>query len=131
MPKKAKRAERLVEAMRKLHRVEELKKIELQRQMSELRHNEEDILARLNLDEALESMMIQTSARYLRTLAREAEQISHSQERQDAKLLDQAGKLRRAEKLRDKLAERRARLENEKHLSEVIERYGGKGTSLP
>jgi hypothetical protein len=132
MPKKAKRAERLVEAMRKLHRVEELKKIELQRQMSELRRNEEDILARLNLDEALEAMMMQTSARYLRTLAREAEKVSHSQERQDARLLDQAGKLKRAEKLRDKLAERRARVENEKHLNEVIERYGGKGgTSLP
>jgi hypothetical protein len=132
MPRNAKRAERLVDAMRKLHRVEELKKIELQRQMSELRRNEEDILARINLDEAFEAMMMQTSARYLRSLAREAEKVSQSQERQSARLLDQAGKLRRAEKLRDKIAEHRARQENDKHLNEVIERYGGKGsTSLP
>jgi hypothetical protein len=68
MPRQAKRAERLVEALTKLHRMEELKKIELQRQLSELKRSQEDIIVGLNSDAGLQSAFMDTSSRYLRTL---------------------------------------------------------------
>ncbi len=132
MAKNAQRAERLVRALAKLHRLEELKKIELQRQLSELRRSEEAIIDTLNSDGVLQGMLMDTTARFLRSLAREAERVSEAQRHQSNKLLDRAGKLRRAEKLRDRLSEGRQKAESEKHLSDVIERYAGQGrASLP
>jgi hypothetical protein len=131
MARKANRSERLVAAMKKLHRVEELKKIELQNQLGELKRSEEDIIASLNRDDAIHGLFIDTSSRFLRSLARQAERVSQAKEQQSRTLLDRAGKLRRAEKLRDKVSRRTEHTESEKHLNEVIERYGGKKTSLP
>jgi hypothetical protein len=127
MPRDAKRAERLVAALRKLHRVEELKKIELQRQLSELRRSEEEVITGLNREDALHGMFMDTSTRYLRSLARQAERVSQSHQHQSRRLLDRAGKLRRAEKLRDRLSQQNVRTEGQKQLSDVIERYAGKG----
>jgi hypothetical protein len=131
MARDPKRAERLVSALKKLHRVEELKKIELERQLREIRRSEEDIIMGLNHDDALHGVFIDTTTRFLRSLARQAEKVSQSQQHQSRRLLDRAGKLRRAEKLRDKISQQKLHAEGEKHLAEVIERYGGKGTSLP
>jgi hypothetical protein len=132
MPKQAKRAERLVAAFRKLHRVEEMKKIALQRQLNELQRSQEDILIGLNREDALQGVFLQTSTRYLRKLAREAERVSQSHLQQSRRLLDRAGKLRRAEKMRDELSQLKERAEGTKQLTEVLERYGGKGdASLP
>jgi len=131
MARKANRSERLVDAMKKLHRMEELKKIELQNQLGELKRSEEDIIASLNRDDAIHGLFIDTSSRFLRSLARQAERVSQAKEQQSRTLLDRAGKLRRAEKLRDKVSRRAQHSESEKHLNDVIERYGGKKTSLP
>jgi hypothetical protein len=132
MPKQAKRAQRLVTALKKLHRVEEMKKIMLQRQLNELQRSQEDIITGLNRDGALQSVYMETSSRYLRTLARQAERVSQSYQHQSRRLLDRAGKLRRAEKLHSEISQRSETREGEKQLAEVIERYGGKGdASLP
>jgi hypothetical protein len=77
----------------------------------------------------MHGLFIDTSSRFLRSLAREAERVSQAKEQQSRKLLDRAGKLRRAEKLRDKVSQKTRHTESEKHLAEVIERYGGKNTS--
>lgn len=131
MARDTKRAERLVAAMKKLHRVEELKKIELERQLREIRRSEEDIIMGLSRDDAVHGLFIDTTTRFLRTLARQAEKVSQTQQHQSRRLLDRAGKLRRAEKLRDKATRAKQHADSEKHLAEVIERYGGKGTSSP
>lgn len=132
MPRDAKRAERLVDALRKLHRMEELKKIELERQMGELRQSEEDIIARLGLDTALDGTMARTAPRFLRSLAREAERVSQARADQARLLLERAGKLRQAEKLRDQIVEDKTRQDTAKHLAEVIEAHlGRRNASLP
>jgi hypothetical protein len=132
MTKKMHKAERLVAAMTKLHRMEELKKIELQRQLGELRQSEVDIITGLNSEDGLRGMFMDTSTRFLRSLAREAQRVSEAHQRQSKKLLERAGKLRRAEKLRDAVRRGRLQGEGQKHLAEVIERYAGKrSASLP
>ena len=132
MAKSTKRAERLVTALGKLHRLEELKKIELQRQLDALRQSEADVIHVLNRDNTLQGAFMDTTSRFLRSLAREAERVSQAQQQQSQALQEQAGKLRRAEKLRDRISQRNLRLEDQKQLADIIERYGGKRpASLP
>jgi hypothetical protein len=131
MAKNTKRAERLVSALAKLHRLEELKKIELQRQLDALRQSEADVIQVLNRDNALQGLFMDTTSRFLRSLAREAERVSEAQHHQSQTLFERASKLRRAQKLRDRISQHNLQLEDEKQLNDVIERYGVKGTSLP
>jgi hypothetical protein len=132
MPKSTQRAGRVLTVMKKLHRIEELKKTELQRQLNELRRSEEDILNTLDREDAIHGLFLDNSTRFLRSLANEADRVSQAQQRQSEKILERAGKVKQAEKLHDTLNKRRQRVENDKHLADVVERYGGKrGASLP
>jgi hypothetical protein len=132
MPKSAQRAGRIVTVMKKLHRMEELRKTELQRKLDELRRSEEDILNALDREDAIHGLFMDNSTRFLRSLANEADRVSQAQQQQSKKLLERAGKVKQAEKLHETLSKQRLRVENDKQLSDVVERYGGKGrASLP
>ena len=126
------KAARIVAVMKKLHRLEELHKIELQRQLSVLRQSEEDIISNLNREDVLHGLVLDTSTRFLRSLAQEAERVSQAQRKHSKRLRERAGKVRQAEKLHDTISRRTTHAEDEKHLTEVIELYVGKrGASLP
>jgi|EndMetStandDraft_9_1072997.scaffolds.fasta_scaffold01699_7 hypothetical protein len=132
MPKNMQKAARIVAVMKKLHRLEELHKIELQRQLSVLRQSEEDIISSLNREDVLHGLVLDTSTRFLRSLAQEAERVSQAQRKHSKRLRERAGKVRQAEKLHDTISRRTTHAEDEKHLTEVIELYVGKrGASLP
>ncbi len=132
MAKKMDKTARIVAVMKKLHRMEELQKIELQRQLNALRQSEQDIISKLAEDDVLHGLVLDTSTRFLRSLAREAEKVSQAQQKQSKRLRERAGKVRQAEKLHDTFSRRKMTAENEKHLNEVIELYAGKrGASLP
>jgi hypothetical protein len=132
MPKSAQKAARIVAVMKKLHRLEELHKIELQRQLTLLRQSEEEIIGNLNQEDLPHPLMLDTSSRFLRTLAHEAGRVSQAQQKHSKKLRERAGKLRQAEKRHETVSRRTNQAKDEKHLNEVIELYAGKrGTSLP
>jgi flagellar hook-basal body complex protein FliE len=132
MAKNTQKTARIVAVMKKLHRLEEMHKIELQRQLNELRRSEEDIIGNLNREDILHGLVLDTSHRFLRTLGQAAERVSQAQQQHSKKLQERAGKVRQAEKLHDTVSRRTSHAENEKHLTEVIERYAGKrGASLP
>ena len=132
MPKNTDKTARIVTVMKKLHRLEELHKIDLQRQLNMLRQSEEDIISNLNRENEPHGLMLNTSTRFLRTLAREAERVSKAQQRHSKTLRERAGKVRQAERLHSTVSRRVNHAEHEKHLNEVIELYAGKrGASLP
>lgn len=132
MPKSTQRAGRVLTVMKKLHRIEELKKTELQRQLNELRRSEEDILKTLDREDAIHGLFLDNSTRFLRSLANEADRVSQAQHQQSRKILERAGKVKQAEKLHDTLNKRQQRAESDKHLADVVELYGGKRrASLP
>jgi hypothetical protein len=132
MPKNTDKTARIVTVMKKLHRLEELHKIELQRQLNVLRQSEEDIIGNLNRESQPHRLMLDTSTRFLRTLAQEADRVSQAQRRHSKTLRERAGKVRQAERLHDTVSRRISHAEHEKHLNEVIELYAGKhGASLP
>ena len=132
MPKNTEKTARIVAVMKKLHRLEELHKIELQRQLNVLRQSEADIIGNLNREDEPHRLMLDTSTRFLRTLAQEAERVSQAQQKHSKTLRERAGKVRQAERLHNTLSRRVSHAEHEKHLNEVIELYAGKrGASLP
>ena len=132
MPKDMQKTARIVAVMKKLHRLEELHKIELEGRLTALRQSEADIIGNLNREDALHGLVLDTSIRFLRSLAQEAERVSQAQRVHSKTLRERAGKLRQAEKLHDTVSRRTTHAEQERHLNEVIERYAGKrGASLP
>ena len=125
MEKRAKKARRLLGVLTKLHKIEEQKKLELQLRHDELERSQVEVIDALNEDDALHGMFIDTTAKFLRSLARELQRVAEAQELQMHKLRVQATKVKTAERLTDSLDQIVARRGGEKELQDVIERYTG------
>jgi hypothetical protein len=132
MEDRAKKARRLLNVVQQLHKIEERKKLELQRRYDELERSQHEIINALNTDDALHGMFIDTTARFLKSLAQEAQRVDQAREVQTQKLREQATKVKSAERLKESLEQIAARRGGAKELEEVIERYTGRrGASLP
>jgi len=132
MEKRIERARRLLKVLEQLHRIEEQKKIELERRHAELERSQEDVIDALNTDDALHGMFIDNSVRRLRSLALEARRVGEAHNAQAQRLLDRAAKLKTAERLKTTLEQDTGRIRKENELREVIDRYVGRNsTSLP
>lgn len=132
MDPRLKRVKRLVDVLSQLHRIEERKRIELQRRYDELQRSQQDIIRTLNKDDALHGLFIDTTARFLKTLAMEAQRVAEAREVQSRRLLDRAAKVKTAERLNAVLSKNAAHARKESELLDIIERYVGHGNaSLP
>jgi hypothetical protein len=132
MENRAKKARRLLNVLEQLHQIEERKKLELQRRHDELERSQLEIINALNADDALHGMFIDTTAKFLKSLAHEAQRVAEARELQSEKLRERATKMKTAERLKDSLEQIAARRGGEKELQDVIERYTGRrGASLP
>lgn len=132
MENRAKKARRLLNVLEQLHQIEERKKLELQRRHDELERSQVEIINALNADDALHGMFIDTTAKFLKSLAHEAQRVAEARELQSEKLRERATKMKTAERLKDSLEQIVARRGGEKELQDVIERYTGRrGASLP
>lgn len=120
---RARRAGRLLDVLKQLHRIEEHRKIELERQLTELEDSTREVIHSLNTDDALHGLFVDTTARYLRSLARDAQQVARAHEAQSQKLLENATKVRQAERLKETLDENQRRAENEAQLLDIIEQH--------
>ena len=132
MENRVKKARRLLNVLEQLHQIEERKKQELQRRFTELERSQEEIINALNADDALHGLFVDTTAKFLKSLAQEAQRVSEARELQTEKLRERATKVKTAERLKDNLEQIEARRGGERELQDVIERYTGrKGASLP
>jgi hypothetical protein len=132
MENRAKKARRLLNVLEQLHKIEERKKLELQRRYDELERSQEEVINALNTDDALHGLFVDTTAKFLKSLAMEAQRVSEARELQTEKLRERATKMKTAERLKDNLEQVAARQGGEKELHDVIERYTGRrGASLP
>ena len=132
MENRAKKVRRLLNVLEQLHRIEERKKLELQRRHDELEHSQREVISALNADDALHGMFVDTTAKFLKSLTQEARRVAEARELQSEKLREQATKMKTAERLKDSLEQIVARRGGEKELQDAIERYTGRrGASLP
>ena len=132
MENRAKKARRLLNVLEQLHQIEERKKLELQRRYDELERSQIEVIGALNADDALHGLFVDTTAKFLKSLAQEAQRVAQARELQSEKLRERATKMKTAERLKDSLEQIEARRGGEKELQDVIERYTGRrGASLP
>ena len=104
----------------------------MQRRFTELERSQEEIINALNADDALHGLFVDTTAKFLKSLAQEAQRVSEARELQTEKLRERATKMKTAERLKVNLEQIEARRGGERELQDVIERYTGrKGASLP
>jgi hypothetical protein len=132
MENRAKKARRLLNVLEQLHQIEERKKLELQRRYDELERSQIEVIGALNADDALHGLFVDTTAKFLKSLAQEAQRVAQARQLQSEKLRERATKVKTAERLKDSLEQIEARRGGEKELQDVIERYTGRrGASLP
>lgn len=132
MQDRTKKVRRLLNVLEQLHQIEERKKLELQRRYDELERSQIEVIGALNTDDALHGMFIDTTAKFLKSLAQESQRVAEAKEVQSEKLRERATKVKTAERLKDSLEQIEARRGGEKELQDVIERYTGRrGASLP
>jgi hypothetical protein len=132
MEKRAEKAHRLLSVLHQLQQIEERKKHELQRRYDELQRSQLEVIHALNRDDALHGLFVDNTARFLKNLAQEAQQVAEARDRQSKKLLERATKVKTAERLTGVLDTAVARRSGQKELQDIIERYTGRrGASLP
>lgn len=132
MQSRAKRTRRLLDVLRQLHALEEQKKRELERRYQQLEQSQREAILALDTDDALHGLFVDSTARFLKSLAREAERVAAAHSIQSQRLLDRASKMKTAERLNDMLDRHLAQTRAERELNETIERYAGpRVASLP
>lgn len=123
---------RLLAVQREMQRLEEVRVAGLSRQQAELAAEQEELVAALNADEALQGLFIGAMARRLKSLNEAEMRIEKELEQRRAVLRVQAGRTKYAERKAVASEEQDARARAQKELLEVIERAVRPGdASLP
>jgi hypothetical protein len=123
MDKRAQLMEKLCAVQRQLHRIAEWKLSEIDERLASIEESRREVLAALDRDQALQSLFLATSARRLVALARKGEDVGREQEAQRAALLEQASRLKTAERISADLSEARRRAEERRLLLDLIEAH--------
>lgn len=132
MENRAKKARRLLNVLEQLHEIEERKKLQLQRRHEELERSQLEVIDALNSDDALHGLFIDTTAKFLKSLAIESKRVAEAKELQIERVRERAMEMKTAERLKESLEHIEAGERGEKELQDVIERYTGKeAASLP
>lgn len=132
MQERAAKARRILAAQQQLHRIEQWKLAELQRELADLTSAQMEIIGALNDSNALHGLFIDTTARRLGTLAEEAERVTRRKDDQSLRTTEHAVRVRASERLEQAVTQELEREREGKELLEVIDQYlANKVTSLP
>jgi len=120
---RAQRASRLLDVMKQLHRIEEYRKVEMERRLDELENSQREVIHALNTDDALHGLFVDTTARFLRSLATEAQKVARANDLQAQRLLENTSKVKQAERLKETLDKDERRVEDQTQLQDIIEHH--------
>lgn len=104
-----------------LHRLAEWRLAVLAREERALAERQEALIASLNEDDVLHGLFVEAMARRLKSLAGEAERLRAAQEAQTERVLDEARRLKRAERMGDRAAADHRRGAEKRDLQALIE----------
>ena len=116
------KAHRILALQEQLHRIEQWRLADLKVREQELAAAQEELIAALNEDSALQGLFIDSMARRLQSLSEEAMKTQQAKELQSARLLEEAGRLVCAERLAEAADLAELRLSEKKGLAEAIDR---------
>ena len=120
---RAQRASRLLDVMKQLHRIEEYRKVEMERRLDELENSQREVIHALNTDDALHGLFVDTTARFLRSLATEAQKVARANDLQAQRLLENTSKVKQAERQKETLDKDERRVEDQTQLQDIIEHH--------
>jgi hypothetical protein len=103
MKSRALTAQRVLEVQKSLHRLEEIKFVQVQQRLAANEREQLELTRALSEDGALHSLFIDMTARRLIALRQEANRLSREMEERARALIDHAGRLRTAERLTEAL----------------------------
>ena len=122
MSGRAERTRRVLELQVQLHRVERWKLLDLRRRAGELETQRQELIAALNDSDPLWGLLLNATARRLKSIAQEADAVAREEALQAARVGERALRVACAERLSDTV-DRQAAREDEKHeLLEIIDR---------
>ncbi len=122
MKPRVKKARRILALQKQLHRKEEWKLAEFDRQHAQLTAAQGEIITALNENQALHGLFIDAAARRLRSLAQEAERVACQRRLQAEKLIARAAQLKCAERLSLRLEQETRRESRQRELMDILER---------
>jgi len=99
MKDRLKKIQRVVAVQQRLHQLAELRLAALKREGAEIQLGQEDLVGALNKDDAFHGLFVDAMARRLRVLAREAERVARAREAQHERVLHEAMRLKRTERM--------------------------------
>lgn len=129
---RARKAARLVKVQARLHDLAESRLAKLVREAAELRKAEEELLGTMNADAVLHGLFIDVLARRLKNLAAEIERNRAEQEAQQAKVLEEAMRLKRTERLAEDASREQQLIDEKKSFQALLDAVAVKrDASLP
>jgi hypothetical protein len=131
MRKRLKKIERLVKVQEKLHQAAEWKLAGLNREQAELTASRVSLVEALNHDDAFHGLFVDAMARRLHLLAREADRVREAQTAQTAVVREEALRLKRTERLSDKLGREERRSAERREFQTLLEGLARKGDASP
>jgi hypothetical protein len=115
--------ERLRAVQQQLHRIAEWKLSEIERRLAGIEERRREVLVALDRDQALQSLFLDVSVRRLVVLGKERDEAGRQLEAQKTAVLEQASRLKTAERISADLAEAERRAEERTLLLDLIEAY--------
>jgi hypothetical protein len=128
MDERALKAHRILDVQRQLHRIEEWKMSDLQRQLEELDASQQSLIRALNDDDALQGLFIDMTARRLHALSEQASDVGRAQQEQAQRLEDRAAQVISAERLCEGLDQEALLEDGKRQLRDILERVIGPDT---
>lgn len=121
MKDRARTAQRILEVQQQLHRIEELKYAQIQQKLARAEADQRELTQALSEDEALRGLFVDMTVRRLIGLRQEAARLASELEEQAKVLIEHAGRVRNAERLKDDLGVELHRTGERKELEAILE----------
>ena len=118
---RVKKMQRIMQAQARLHQLEELKLVRLEREETRLKGEQETIIQSLNEDGALHGLFVEAMSRRLTALAREAGAVHRAQEVQSRRVMEEALRLKRSERITGKLSRQHKSAVEKKVFEDILD----------
>jgi hypothetical protein len=123
MTSRAEKTRRIVQVQKQLQRIEDWKMLELKRRLLELEASQKEMIKAQSDDDILRNGLVELAVHRMRALVREAGQVDAERETQTTRVLQQASKLKLAERLEGEAVRQAERIIGRKQLAEIIEGF--------
>lgn len=121
MSQRHRKMERLLKVQEQLHKMAELKLVNLQREASRLKDEQDALIQTMNDHDAFHGLFVDVMAKRLQTLAGQAAQVETAKVAQKEITFERAMQVKRTEKLATSLKDESRKNEEKKELNAILE----------